>query len=302
MAKGRAKVRYEVDPHNRLIIAEVAKKSKVPKYRYLVDGRFRIGKKNSLIYHIKKSQDSNVPQQIKFSGDWSLDKNHDLILTLNKWGNQIAGNKLTIKGKLIDAKGNKLLFAAVTKTPDNRTHIYVLKLSGSWYADKYNRLSFDVEKEKGLYDGLILRGVWEVNKQGQLIYKYTKRNLRTKQEQTHILFFKGRWDIVDRFRLSYLLGRNNITITGRWKIDKRKGFLFEVEYEKDRIHTIAFSATLKLNKRNRLEVRLKSKRGEDLGIKLTLSQNLLKGYGEAFLKALASGKELALHAGIGFIW
>ena len=51
------KVRYEVDPHSRLIIKKTGRKSQVPKYRHVADGRFKIGKKNSLTYHIKKSKD-----------------------------------------------------------------------------------------------------------------------------------------------------------------------------------------------------------------------------------------------------
>lgn len=302
MARRKERVRYEVDPHNRLIVTETGKKGDIPKYRHLIDGRFKIGKKNSLTYHVKKSHDTAIPQQIKFSGNWSLAKDHNLTFTLSKWGNQIAGNKLTIKGKVIDAKNSTLLFALATKTPEGHARVYTIKLSGSWRADKNNRLTFDVGKEKGPHDVLTLRGVWDINPQGKLIYQYTRRNLRAEQKQAHTLTFEGKWDASDKLRLSYAWGKTAITIGGRWKIDAKRGLLFEVEYKKGRIHALIFGGTLKLNKKDNLEVRLRSERGKDLGAKLVLSRRFLKGCGEAFLKAQTSRKETTLGAGVGFIW
>jgi len=303
------KITYELDPHNRLTLRSTGKKSKIPKYRQIIDGKFRIGKGNSLSYHVKKSKDFATPQQIKFSGNWSMDKNHDLVFTLNKWGNQVAGNKLTLTGNIMDVKRNKLLFAVTTKTPDNRARIYILRLLGSWQAGRHSKLTFDLKREKGPYDTLVIKGIWEINRQNKLVYKYTKKELKRGQEKTHLLVFKGRLEIADKFRLSYALAgenkglaRKTITVTGKWKIDKKKGLLFEVRYEKGRICAIVFGATFKLGKRNDLKVRLKSPKGKDLGIELILSKKLLKGAGEAFFKTLLSKKELMLFAGTGIKW
>jgi len=291
------KVRYEVDPHNRLIVAVTGKKSNIPKYRHLADGRFKIGRGNSLTYHIKKSKDFKSPQQIKFSGNWSLDKRHNLVLTLNRWGNQIAGDKLIIKGKITDVKKNSLLFTVTTKIADNHKQIYILRLSGSCRADKNNRLTFNAEKERGRDDILTLVGIWALNKRGKLIYKYLDK------KKTHTFIFRGRWNITDKFRLSYELENGKvITISGIWKIDKRKGLLYEVKYKKGRFHAIAFGGTIKLGRKDTLEIRLKDTRGRDLGLNLKLSKAFLKDCGETFIKALVSGKELSISAGVGIIW
>jgi len=291
------KVRYEVDPHNRLILRKTGKKSRLPKYRHLADGRFKIGRRNSLTYHIKKSKDFKSPQQIKFSGDWSLDKRHNLALTLNKWGNQIAGNKLIIKGKITDIKKNTLLFTVTTKTADNRRQIYILKLSGSCRADKNNRLTFNAERERGRDDILTISGIWELNKKAELIYKYRDK------KKTHTLIFRGRWNITDKLRLSYELERGqHITISGRWRIDKRKGLLYEVKYKRGRFHAIAFGGIMKLGRKDMLEIRLKDTRGRDLGLNLKLSRKFIRGCGETFIRALVSGKELSISAGVGIIW
>ena len=291
------KVTYEVDPHSRLIIKKTGRKSQVPKYRRVADGRFKIGKKNSLTYHIKKSKDFKSPQQIKFSGNWSLDKRRNLVLTLNKWCNQIAGNKLTIKGEVADINKNSVLFAVTTKTAGNRRQIYTLELSGSWQADKNNRLTFNAEKERGNSDVLMLSGAWKVNEKGQLIYKYSDK------KKIHTLIFRGNWEVTDKFKLSYELENGKaITISGRWKIDENKGLLFEAKHKGGRFHTVVFGGTVKLAGRNMLEISLNNTRRRASSLNLKLSRKFLSGCGEKFIKALASGKELSIVAGVGIIW
>ncbi|MEK7850031.1 MAG: hypothetical protein AAB213_04385 [Candidatus Omnitrophota bacterium] len=93
------KIRYEVDPHNRLTRLGPAR------FRTVLDGEFKLDDNNSLAYHVKKSDSIDVPQQIKFSGNWSLDTGHNLILTLDKWNNQVEGNKLVLKSELLSARG-----------------------------------------------------------------------------------------------------------------------------------------------------------------------------------------------------
>ena len=85
------KIRYEIDPHNRLTILGPYR------FRSVIDGTFKLAGRNNLAYHVKKSDNLDVPQQIKFSGTWSLSKDHELILTLDKWNNQCEGNRLVSK-------------------------------------------------------------------------------------------------------------------------------------------------------------------------------------------------------------
>lgn len=336
------KLKYEVDPHNRLIISNIDKESQVPKYRKVLDGTFAIDKRGKLIYHIKKSQDSNLPQQIKLSGNWSLDKDHNLIFTLDKWNNQYAKDKLAIQGQILDVKGNELLFRITTKTQDNSIHIYVLSLCGAWQIDRHNRITFNIEKEGGLYGSLAFQGMWQVNKNNQIIYSYTKTNLKRKEKITKTLTFQGYWDISKRYRLSYILNKKmnssfdftvsvgtgikevnryglryelgasingkpriknrTITLFGRWKIKNSLGLIFEMEYENKTIKAITFGADIKLNKDNSLSVRIKNSLNEDLGISLNLSKNLFKEKGQAFLNILKTKREVNLVAGLGFIW
>ncbi len=330
----KEKIRFEIDPFNRLIYKETGKKSKLPGGRTVLEGSFKIDKNNNLIYEVKKSLLSAIPENVKFKGNWSLDTNHNLILTLNKWGNQIYGNKLVIKTDLREAEANRLTFEAATKDFSGKTRLYLLNFSGRWQADKFNRLNFNVKREKGEINTLTLEGGWEVNRKNEIIYTYMKSHLKRKTTIKRTLTFTGYWDITEKHRINYILNkeihsefnfevsvgkpvkrgmeykigfgafpaRGKITLFGQWKVNKNLGLIFEMPREKGKSRGIIFGASCKLGKHNNLEFRLKNKKGEDLGIDVKISRKLIKEAGELFVRAVKSGKEFSILAGVGFRW
>jgi hypothetical protein len=332
--KKTEKIRYEVDPHNRLVSEKTGKESEVPGFRTVLDGEFEIDENNQVTYHVKKSQGSETPQQVKLRGKWALDNEHNLVLTLDKWGNQIAGNKLTVESELIDAKGDEIAFSVTSKDSENNTHIYIVKLGGIWQADEHNRLMFNVQKESDATDKITLRGAWEVNKQNELMYTYEKSASGKKEKVTKAITFRGYWDIAGKHRIIYVLNKEigsefdfkvsvgkpaargleyeigvgatpskkTITLFGGWKVNKNLGLLFEMPYAEGKIQSIVLGGWGKFNKDYRLDLRLQTKAGEDLGIDVKLSRRILKGQGEAFIRALRSQKEVSIVAGIGFRW
>ena len=332
--KKREKISYEIDPHNRLIAKKTGKTSGVTGYRQILDGRFKIGKDNSLTYHIKKSSQTDIPQQVKLFGNYSLNKNRNLVLTLNKWNNQVQGNKLIIKGQLLDAKDDELSFSVGTRDSIGNGTIYILKLSGAWQADKYNRLSFNVKREKGAIDNLTLEGAWKINNNNEIIYTHTESRLKTKENMLNTLTFKGHWNITEKNRISYILNKEinsqfdfevgliratklgieykisiggaptikTLALSGKWKLNEKLGLVFEIPYEGGEMQGITFGATCKLNERDELEFKLKNRSGEDLDTSLRLSRKILKDQGEAYIEALREGEEVSLVAGIGFRW
>jgi hypothetical protein len=263
------KLRYEIDPHNRLLVSERGRKASFTYFRRALDGRFKVDKNNTLSYHIKAPvpRDMNIPHQVKLKGEWSLTGNHDLKLTLDKWGRQTFGDRLTLRGNIIDVNKNSVLFGLTTWKKEGTRSTYTIRLQGSWQADKHNRLTFRVKKEERKHDILILNGIWEINKNHRIIYQYKKAHLIRKTKKTHTLAFKGYWDIEDKARISYIIDRNTnsifnfktslglfkgnyikyelgiglskrpkpikrtITLYGTWKIKKNIGLIFEVKYE-----------------------------------------------------------------------
>ena len=335
------RVRYELDPHNRLVINEAGKKSTLSKFRKVLDGRFKIDKNNNLSYHIKAPLDKseNIPHQVKIKGEWSLTDNHDLRLTLDKKSRETLGDEITLQGNILDTKANSLLFAVTTRTKENKRSTYVLNIGGSWKADDNNRLSFHAKKEKGEHDILTFRGAWEINKNHQIIYQYEKAHLILKRSKTHELIFNGYWDIKDKVRISYVLSKDTdsvfyfktsagifkenyikyqvgialtdkakleertITLFGKWKIKKNVGLLFEVKYKNNVVHAIVFGAEARITDRGTVLFKLKNDvENRDIGISVELSHKILKGDVEAFVRALKSSRESAIYAGAAWRW
>jgi hypothetical protein len=334
------KVRFEVDPHNRLVIADTGKKTDVRRFRHVLTGRFKLDKNNSLSYHVKAPtpEGAQIPHQVKLRGNWSLTDDHKLELTLNKWGRQTFGDKLTLQGRILDVRKNSLLFSVTTKTKENTQTTYILNLAGAWQADKHNRLTFRVKREKGRHDILTFQGAWEINKHHRIIYKYKKSILIRKEKRLHTLTFKGYWNIKDKNRLYYVIDRRSdstfafktgigifrdnyikykvgigvsgrgapvtrtVALDGAWKIKKGIGLTFEIEYENKKIHAIVFGASAELTPQDKIAFKLRGERNKKLGGELKLSHEILKGDGEAFPRFLKSKEETAVIVGAGFRW
>lgn len=290
-----ARVRYEIDPHNRLVARETGEESQVASFREVLDGTFKIGDGNSLVYHIKKSEGKDIPQQVKFSGNWSLDNEHNLIFMLDKWNNQVEGNELILKGALIDASGSELVYSITTRDTSENERIYILKFSGRWQADKDGRLCFNIEKESGSQDVLVLKGIWKVNETNEIVYTH---------RQTDVITFKGYWDISKGNRLSYILNKDlGSRFDFRVSLQKatKDGFYFSLGIgatptEKQ----LVLYGTWKLDQSKRLVFEVHTDSGEFSRLELGLHYAIPKSDGEAFIKALVSKKEVFVGAGAGF--
>jgi len=330
--KNNSVIGYEVDPHNRLVAIKTMKDSGITTFRETLEGKFSIGR-NLLFYHLKKSSRLDTPQQIKLTGEFSLDKEHRLNFTLDKWGNQVFSNRLILKTEIMDVRGNEVSFSLITKDKDKKTQFYILKLAGTWSADKFNRLRFDIEKENAGRGNLTFMGSWEVNN-NELIYSYSVNLKEGKRKIKRTLVFKGFWSFADKFRLVYCLNKatkslfdfevglaryslnelvyevgigpalekREFSLRGSWKINRNLGLIFEMLYANGQVFNINFGATCRLGGGNKVELELKNLNGDDLGVELKLSRELFKDAGEVFLKSLSSRKELSICAGAGFKW
>lgn len=335
------KFRYELDPYNRVIVEQPGKSSDLPLSRRVLDGRFRLDPNNNLSYHIKSpfAGKDTIPNQLRLRGKWSLTKEHDLKLTLDKSARRTFGDKLTLQGQVIDVRANSLLFAVTTKSKEGVRSTYVINFSGVWNADEHNRLSFRIKKERGKYDILTFNAAWQINRHHQVVYKYEKARLLRKKRINRILTFKGCWDVQDKFRISYLLDgsaeskftfrtaagifadkyikyeaairlarrlrpvRRIIHLSGRWKLNKDFSLVFEVEYENGRKRYAAVSTDAKLTARDKLRVKIKFGKGvKDISANIKFSHVIISGKGEAFLRAVASRRKSAIYAGAACRW
>ncbi|MBF0216072.1 MAG: hypothetical protein HQL30_03645 [Candidatus Omnitrophica bacterium] len=335
------RIRYEIDPYNRLVLNSYGEKSDLPEFRQVLDGRFMVDGNNELTYRIKAPlpEGMEIPNQLRLTGDWALTDDHALSLTLDKSSRETFGDKITLEGDILDVKGNSLLFAVTTVTKKHTRSIYVLELGGSWKADDNNRITFHARKEGGRYDILTFMGAWDMNDDFQLVYRYEEKALIRKKSQTHTLVFAGRWVVKEKFRITYALSGDTdsvfsfktgagvfregdiryeagiglvskadpvkriITLSGKWYLKRDLGLAFEARYGDKRTGTIVFGADIRLLENNTVSFRLKNDpENRDIGIELKLSHNILKGDGQAFLSILASGAETTINAGVAWRW
>jgi len=299
------KVFYEIDPFNRLIIGSLpgARKSGVKKFRQVVNGRFMTDENNALFYEVNKSSGIDIPQKIKFSGKYSLDKDHNLVFTLNKWNNQCECNRLTLKTKLIDAKSNEIAFLINSKAGENKSLGCIIKLYGSWQADKNNRLTFGIERNRDDTDSLVLSGAWEINKNNEIVYKYG--------EESQIITFRGSWGISERRRINYELDKN---INSGFNFRSTLGTLVSKGKEK----SLAFDIGIGISKAKKLKRRiilsgrwkiagdkkliLETSDIEEGGVRLKLTKEMFDKRGMAYIESVIRDKECFIGGGMTFRW
>ena len=298
------KVFYEVDPFNRLIVRNPpGRASMIKRFRQVVFGRFKTDEDNALYYEVNKSSGLDIPQKIKFSGKYSLEKNRHLILTLNKWNNQCEGNRLALNARMIDANSNEIAFLLTSRAAENKSLTYIMRFSGSWQADGHNRLTFWVERDGKDADNLILSGAWELNKNNEVVYRHGN--------DTDTVIFRGRWDIGGRRRINYVL-------------DKKlgSGFSFRTSFGtvapegKDTYVTfdigIGISKARKLHRKVVLtgkwkiskdkEIVLETSDAEAGGLILRFTKEMFDSDAIAYIESVVKDREKFIGGGIAFKW
>jgi len=296
------RVFYEVDPFNRLVVKQ-GRVSRLKKFRKVVTGRFKTDSNNALSYEVNKSAGLDVPQKINFSGRYKLDKEHNLVYTLDKWNNQCEGNRLTFKTKIIDAASNEIAFLINSKMDQNKRQVYIMKLCGSWMADRRNRLTFGIDRESGRIDKLTLSGAWEINKNNEIIYRHCR--------DSGVLSFRGHWDIRGRYRLNYIMDRKtdsglffktslgNIAPKGR---DTYVTFDIGIGVSRTKkIHRrVIFGGRWKIDKTS--ELILQTSDIENGGATLRFTKEMFDRNGLAYVESIVRDKERFIGGGMTFRW
>lgn len=315
------KKRYAVDNTNLLIV-------KRNRENLLVNGKFSIDRNNQLIYWLNEPapwrKTYNLPNKIVFAGNWRPNPNYDLELNLDETKDQFKGERLIIKGKIISADRDALVFEVKSYDKQGLLHIQLLNLSGSWQADEYNQITFAVKK-KTAPDILTLEGIWQINKNQQIAYTYEKTDLKRKTKICNTLAFTGFWEINSSNRLTYILSRSSqsrfdfhfqaetpnlypregvikyrlgigiskerrsqtcvISLYGTWKFSRKLGLVFQMDYSQGEIHNLEFGTDISLSQKDKITFFLKNKRGEPLGLEITFTHRFLEKLdAEAFLR------------------
>ncbi|MDD4202478.1 MAG: hypothetical protein PHQ52_03335 [Candidatus Omnitrophica bacterium] len=332
MNQSKPKYRYEIDPYNNLIV-ESGKKTSAQYFRKVVNGKFRIGPKNQLEYIIRQPlDDKNFPRVIRLTGKWSLTEKHDLKLTISE-DKKRSSATIILKGQIVETGKNSIGFSISQKEAANKERIYVLKIEGFWQVDNYNRINFNVKKEKGDVDNLVFSCGWEIDSNNSIVYTYNKADHFTGEKNTHMLEFKGLWKFTEKNRITYdissktgsefairtavvVMDKNSIkaelgigleksktyreiTFFGKWQINKNIGLLFELEKQNNKQKNIKFGCEATL-KNTSIDLNIKAygtKKDLDIGLKLKRDIKCIDG--QLFVELFKNKKESAVFLGVG---
>lgn len=280
-----------------------------------------------------------LPEKIVFTGNWKLDVNYDLELRLIRSNSRgtvsVDYDTLTLKGELISCESDKLVFEIKSIDKNGLSELRLLKLSGIWQANESNQIYFSLAKKESP-DILNFKAGWQLNQNQQIIYTYQKSGLKTKNKILSTLTFLGFWQISSATQLTYILSSaanskfdfkaqlqtpnlypkegvikyrlgagvkgtvpKVICLYGVWKLSRKLGLVFDMEYAKGEVHSLSFGAEVNFNKKNAVIFNLKNEFGEDLGLSVMFARRFLEKLdADFFLRLKHSQKESGVDAGV----
>jgi len=335
--RARSTVRYAFDEGNRLMVRTRDGARGALRSVEIVDGTVTTDRHNRLLYHVDSSSGVDGkpgPQTLNLDGTWALTPFHELALTLHE-SDQHERHTVYLKGALIQADANALVFALRQSTDQDLRTAQQLTLSGRWQADGRNRLTFLVGKADGSEDRLTLQSGWEVGTRHELLYRYRQRSTGRGREE-HTVGFEGHWDITRADRLVYrlsgsddsafefratlqspsLLARDGriiyqvgigvagggtdtrrISLFGTWKLNRDLSISFEIPYAGGRVTAVRFEGEASLGPKNRIAVALRNSERRPLGISVTFTRELVKD-ANLFLRLRKDAEERSLIGGV----
>lgn len=240
--------------------------------------------------------------------------------------------KNTLRKRFIAAESGALIIETIqTESKTNRQRLRILKLKGTWRANDYNELCFEVTCRKGPPQTYTFKGSWKLNNNQQIEW--------TSEDGRDRLTFKGYWNISSANRLAYILEGSSasyfefkvqlespiiypkkgeiryrvgigiresrltapgqiLILYGEWKFGRNLGLIFQMDYGQGKVKAMEFGAEATFG-RNKIIFALKNELGEPLGITLTMTHKFLKSFAaETFIRLKSRQKEQAVEAGI----
>lgn len=264
-------------------------------------------------------------------GDWQLTPDHEV-----RYKKKAKEEEVRFKGSIVAFEPGALLISVTEKQEDQRVTTRIVKLTGTWKTDSQNRIQFDVERQRGKNNRLCFTGSWAVGDNHEIVYSYTEKG-RTRLQSITI---SGYWDVSEKNRLTYYVGADTsqafrfrgafqtqsifakenelryqfgvevdgkrtlktITLFGKWKMSRKLGLSFEIEYAGGRKRAIEFGAEYHLDKNHGLVAAVRSTDDDPLGVEVIFTRDFVQSEGQAFLRLYRSIEESRAEAGARFRW
>ncbi|HDN98143.1 MAG TPA: hypothetical protein ENG68_03215 [bacterium] len=321
-------LKIRIDRDNQLNVKKEGERS----YRK-IPGSFSTDEQNRLIYRVRGNPswlltEYRLKRKIIFSGQWDLDSEHQLLLKLRK-SRRFQSQYLHLKGKILKAGADYLLFEINSRIREGFLRTTVLKLKGVWKNDIFNRLIFEV-KRKTNPEVLVFRNAWRLTSNHQIEYIYQQKSTKIKNS----LIFKGFWKLTGQDKLIYHLeggesvfyfkagleslslyprkGRikyrlaiglrkqrqiKTLIFQGEFKISRTHRLNFYINYG-DKVKRTRFIYELHKTKRGSWLLSLVDEKGKPIGLFITYRRNPFKGATYNYYATLGKRRGLEVRGGL----
>ncbi len=267
-------------------------------------------------------------------GAWELASGHQL-----RYRRRGPEKEVILVGNLLSSGPNSLNFRLEESIRDEDVRRRELALRGRWQTDPSNRLTFWVERERGMEEALTLEGAWETGPGNEILYRFERSGSKGSRS-LHRIRFEGVWEIGEDRRLSYVMDAGSdsafrfrgtfqtaslrqkqgavryqiglqvegkkrfqtVTLFGKWKLSRDLSLEFEIPYSGGFRRSLSFGAVYAWDSSASVSARLTTPAGKPLGVELSLHKEFLQGRGEAFVRLRRSLEETAAEAGVRVRW
>jgi len=275
--------KWKLTPHHELILRRrgKAKQAEVP-------GSLVAAEPEALVISVTVKEDEKryVTGLVKLKGRWKLD----------------SKNRMTFLVKRPTGKYDKLTFQGAWKVNLNHEVVYqyetqrVLRGRG-----KKRRLETRSLQE------LVFKGHWEITKKNRLTYQLggdsaSAFHFRGTFQTTSMVAKKGEIRYQYGIEIEKKVRTKTLILFGKWKFSRKLGLHLDVEYKNGQKHSITFGGDYHLSKDKKIEVNLKGKKGQKLGVELVFTKDFLQKDGQAFIRLMKSTDESRIEGGLRFRW
>lgn len=275
-------------------------------------GKWKLNSDHDLVLDVTKTK-KLAKTSLALSVDIVEPKKHSLIFRLRTVPSRRTTkiSLLTLRGAWRQDKFNRLVFD-VGLRPKTGT----LTLTNTWKLDKYQQIIYTYQSLKTKRKHAIrFEGFWKITAKNKLGYiletRSTRKKYRRKKSLTETDFnFRVHLQTPTIYpqegKIKYRIGvglrdrrrEKTLTLYGAWKFSRALGLAFEIDYGKGRVAQMGFSFRLKLSAQDKINIELKTKEGEPLGINLIFTRKFLaKKVFEYFIRLKLAGKKPSVDLG-----
>lgn len=274
--------------------------------------------------HILSYVKDDGTEEVELEAALAAAEEDGLVVTVaSKQKNGVRVTSLAkLKGKWRVNENNQIEFEIEHKRADVGTGALtknaVLTFTGTWHVGENHEIIYTYQTRSGKSRGtkraeLVFKGYWDILENNRLTYliqgdSESAFRFRGAFQTQSILAKKGeiRYQLGAEVLSAPSIRRKKrvqtITLFGKFKLSKKLGFEFEMEYADGEKRSITLGAEYALREDLTIEAKLLNRAGDPLGFEVILTKDFPGLEAEAFVRLRKTLRENAVEAGVTIPW